>query len=192
MSFHRKMAAIVFALYSLASASSPAQGSHDKRPYTSQDDNIDRILEIYHQQQPETPKCGEGETVTAQDTVFVNGSRKRRKKRKANVTYTVNIVSSCLGGGDPVYRLKIIRQNGTKEEEFIEDLDGKMNERDMFISLSDTYEVRKEGKEPKTFDFGMSEEISKKDKRYIQNRYSATLKETKRALENKYAKKKKN
>ena len=51
MSFQKTVAAIVFALYAIASTPSMTQ-ENNKRPYTSRDENIDRILELYHEQQP--------------------------------------------------------------------------------------------------------------------------------------------
>ena len=59
----------------------------------------------------------------------------------------------------------------------------------MIISLSDTYEVRREGKGTKKFDFAFPEDISKKDKRYIRDRYRSIIKEVKRVFEKGYARK---
>lgn len=161
MSLKRLLCSAVIAAGILYAA--PVQGS--ERSYHSDNADVETILTHYWDEKAsENPKCGKGEPLRVED---------ERKKIK----YSVLVETFCFGGGNPEYRLKIVRNSNGVRQTFLDAVvDGELDNRSPFSSISDKYLVKTK-KGTNEYDFSMPEDISQKDQAYMRKQYEIARKE---------------
>ncbi len=137
------------------------------RPFSSEDSNIERILEAHWNSQSEKKECDCSSTDSCSYSPLVVETH-LKKKPSHKIRYEINVRAECLPGGN-FYTLQIKRINGNGEEVF-EDagLDASLGD-SLFSTVPDTYRIH-----GKTQNMN---EAGKKKLKSVNADYSALIKE---------------